>query len=76
MKYGRPDCTAKAGNIPGRTNIYDRPEETDGRRSGDWEMDTTTGRNGKGAILTLTETIGQLHSHRKSPDTTGRPHMR
>ncbi len=66
MKYdrhGRPNRTAKVRNILGRTGIHDRSDEVDGRRFGNRETDTTTGRNGKGAILTLTETIGQLHSH-------------
>jgi len=58
MKYnrhGRPDRTTKVRNIPGRTSIHDRHVEADGTRFGDWEMDTIIGKNGKGAILTLTE---------------------
>lgn len=58
MKYnrhGRPGRTTKVKNIPNRTSIHDRPAEADGRRFGDWEMDTIVGKNGKGAILTLTE---------------------
>ncbi len=57
MKYnrhGRPDRTTKVKNIPNRTSIHDRPEEADGKRSGDWEMDTVIGRDGKGAVLALT----------------------
>lgn len=54
-RHGRPDRTTKVKNIPNRTSIHDRPKEADGKRFGDWEMDTIVGRNGKGAILTLTE---------------------
>ncbi len=58
MKYnrhGRPDRTTKVKNIPARISIYDRPVEADGTRFGDWEMDTIVGKDGKGAIVTLTE---------------------
>lgn len=58
MKYnrhGRPDRTTKVKNIPDRVSIHQRPEEADGSRFGDWEMDTIVGRDGKGAIVTLTE---------------------
>jgi len=58
MKYnrhGRPDRTTKVKNIPGRVSIHDRPAEADGSRFGDWEMDTILGKDGKGAIVTLTE---------------------
>ena len=44
----------KATNIPWRTSIHDRPREADGRRFGDWEMDTIVDPYGH-AILTLTE---------------------
>jgi len=58
MKYnrhGRPERTTKVKNIPNRKSIHEKPEEADGKRFGDWEMDTIVGKNGKGAILTLTE---------------------
>lgn len=58
MKYnrhGRPDRTTKVKNIPGRVSIHERPAEADGTRFGDWEMDTIVGKDGKGAIVTLTE---------------------
>lgn len=58
MKYnrhGRPDRTTKVRNIPERVSIHDRPPEADGTRFGDWEMDTIVGKDGKGAIVTLTE---------------------
>ena len=58
MKYnrhGRPDRTTKVRNIPDRVSIHQRPAEADGTRFGDWEMDTIVGKDGKGAIVTLTE---------------------
>lgn len=44
----------KATNIASRTSIHDRPEEADGTRFGDWEMDTIVDSYGH-AIVTLTE---------------------
>ena len=41
--------------ICNRLNISKRPEEADGRRFGDFEMDTIIGKGNRGAILTLTE---------------------
>lgn len=41
--------------IPNRVSISERPGEADGKRFGDFEMDTILGRNGNGAILTLIE---------------------
>lgn len=58
MKYnrhGRPDRTTRVRNIPARVSIHERPAEADGTRFGDWEMDTIVGKDGKGAIVTLTE---------------------
>ena len=58
MKYnrhGRPDRTTRVKNIPDRVSIHQRPPEADGTRFGDWEMDTIVGKDGKGAIVTLTE---------------------
>ena len=58
IKYnrrGRPPRTTEVKNIPNRISIHQRPPEADGKRLGDWEMDTIIGENGKGAIVTLTE---------------------
>ncbi len=44
----------KATNIRNRTSIHDRPVEADGKRFGDWEMDTIVDSYGH-AIVTLTE---------------------
>lgn len=41
--------------IPDRTSIRERPGDADGKRFGDWEMDTIVGKNNHGAILTLME---------------------
>lgn len=54
-RHGRPDRTTKVRNIPARVSIHQRPVEADGTRFGDWEMDTIVGKDGKGAIVTLTE---------------------
>ena len=51
VKAQRP---TKATNIPNRVSIHERPSEADGRRFGDWEMDTIVDSHGH-AILTLTE---------------------
>jgi len=51
LKESRP---TKATNIANRTSIHRRPEEADGTRFGDWEMDTIVDSYGH-AILTLTE---------------------
>ena len=51
MRSRRP---TKATNIPNRTSIHERPKEADGKRFGDWEMDTIVDSYGH-AILTLTE---------------------
>ena len=54
-RHGRPDRTTKVRNIPDRVSIHQRPPQADGTRFGDWEMDTIVGKDGKGAIVTLTE---------------------
>ena len=41
--------------IPNRTSISERPTEADGKRFGDFEMDTIVGRGNHGAIVTLIE---------------------
>lgn len=53
--YHRP--VGKYSPIPDRVGIEQRPAEADGTRFGDWEMDTIVGKDGKGAILTLTERL-------------------
>ena len=41
--------------IHDRVSIRQRPTEADGKRFGDFEMDTIVGRNNQGAIVTLVE---------------------
>ena len=57
LKYNRRarrHRPTKATNIANRTGIHERPAEADGKRFGDWEMDTIVDSYGH-AILTLTE---------------------
>ena len=57
LKYTRRSKSlrpTKATNIANRTSIHQRPPEADGKRFGDWEMDTIVDSYGH-AILTLTE---------------------
>lgn len=54
MRRHRALRPTKATNIAGRTSIHQRPKEADGKRFGDWEMDTIVDSYGH-AILTLTE---------------------
>ena len=70
MKYnrhGRPDRT-KGRNIPDRVSIHQRPAEADGTRFADWEMDTIVGKDGKGAIVTLTERSTNMILMEKQPE--------
>lgn len=58
MKYRRHKRRirpTRAINIPGRVSIHSRPEASDGKRFGDWEMDLIIGKDGKSAILVLCE---------------------
>ncbi len=41
--------------IPDRVSIHQRPVEADGKRFGDFEMDTIVGGNNQGAIMTMVE---------------------
>ena len=63
-----PSLSYKVTNIPNRTSIRERPLEADGTRFGDWEMDLIVGKEGKGAILTLTERSSNLLLMEKLPD--------
>lgn len=73
MKYNRhvrPNRTTKVKNIPDRVSIHQRPAEADGTRFGDWEMDTIVGKDGKGAILTLTERSTNMILMERLPEGT------
>ena len=45
----------QGGTIPNRISIDERPKESDGSQVGDFEMDTIVGKDGVGAIVTLTD---------------------
>ena len=53
--------------IPERVGIEERPKEADGKRFGDFEMDTIIGKDGKGAILTITERLTNYSMAEKLP---------
>lgn len=58
MKYRhhiKRSKATKATNIPNRVSIHERPEQADGSRWGDWEMDLIVGKGQKSALVTLTE---------------------
>lgn len=55
LKYRSRPVSRCGSTICNRTSISERPEESDGRRFGDFEMDTIVGKGNHGAILTLTE---------------------
>jgi IS30 family transposase len=55
-KHKRPVGGGKKVTIKHKVSIDERPEIINNRgRFGDWEIDTIIGKEGKGAILTLTE---------------------
>lgn len=51
----RPVGAAGRHCIPDRVGIEERPEEADGKRLGDFEMDTIVGPNNQHAIVTIVE---------------------
>lgn len=51
----RPVGAAGRYHIPNRVGIEERPKEVDGKRFGDFEMDTIAGPNNQQAIVTLVE---------------------
>ena len=55
LKHRTRPVGGKRISIPNRTSISERPAEADGKRFGDFEMDTIVGNDGHGAIVTLTE---------------------
>ena len=66
LKYRkRPVGSAK--NIPNRKSIRERPEEADGSRFGDYEMDTIIGDSQKDVMLTITERKTNFIMMRKLP---------
>jgi len=55
LKHRARPVGGKRISITNRTSISERPAEADGKRFGDFEMDTIVGKDGHGAIVTLTE---------------------
>lgn len=71
MKYRRHQekmyKTAGKTLIPERVSIHERPEEADGKRFGDWEMDLVIGKEQKSQILTLFERSNSFFLQTKLP---------
>ncbi|MES5168446.1 IS30 family transposase [Prevotella melaninogenica] len=55
LKHRTRPVGGKRISIPNRTSISERTTEADGKRFGDFEMDTIVGRGNHGAIVTLIE---------------------
>ena len=55
LKHRKRAITGKCIPIPNRTSISERPQEANGERCGDFEMDTIIGKDGRGDIVTLIE---------------------
>ena len=55
LRHVRRQVSSRYTAIKDRKMIDIRPDEADGRRFGDWEMDCIVGPENKGAIVTLVE---------------------
>ena len=55
LKHRSRPVGGKRAVIPNRKSISERPAEADGKRFGDFEMDTIVGKGNHGAIVTLIE---------------------
>lgn len=55
LKHRSKPVGGRRISIPNRTSISERPVEADGKRFGDFEMDTIVGKGNHGAIVTLIE---------------------
>ena len=55
LKHRKRPVGGSIKHIPNRVSISERPKEADGKRKGDWEMDTIVGKGNNGAIVTLVE---------------------
>lgn len=71
MKYrrhqARPYKNAGKSMIPDRVSIHDRPDDADGKRFGDWEMDLVIGAEQKSAVLTMIERSQNMFMQSKLP---------
>ena len=54
LKHRARPVGGRLSSIPNRVSIDERPKEADGKRFGDFEMDTIVGKNSYGAIVTIT----------------------
>lgn len=67
LKHRTRPVGGKRVSIPNRTSISERPKEADGKRFGDFEMDTIVGKGNHGAIVTLIERSTNMLFMRKLP---------
>ena len=67
LKHRARPVGGKRISIPNRTSISERPQEADGKRFGDFEMDTIVGKGNHGAIVTLIERSTNMLFMRKLP---------
>ena len=67
LKHRARPVGGKRMPIPNRTSIAERPVEADGKRFGDFEMDTIVGKGNHGAIVTLIERSTNMLFMRKLP---------
>lgn len=71
MKYRRHQAkvykSAGKSLIPDRVSIHDRPEEANGKRFGDWEMDLVVGKEQKSQVLTIYERSQSFFLQTKLP---------
>jgi IS30 family transposase len=55
LKHRARPVGGRLSSIPNRVSIDERPKEADGKRFGDFEMDTIVGKDNHGAIVTIIE---------------------
>jgi len=67
LRHVHRQVSCRYAAIKDRKMIDMRPEEVDGKRFGDWEMDCIVGSQGKGVILTLVERSTNFMMMRKLP---------
>ena len=67
LKHRARPVGGKRVPIPNRTSISERPSEADGKRFGDFEMDTIVGKGNHGAVVTLIERSTNMLFMRKLP---------
>jgi IS30 family transposase len=69
LKHRKRPVSGKQVSIKNKISIDQRPSVVDAKeRFGDWEIDTIIGKDGKGAILTLTERLTGFLLMEKLPE--------